>query len=205
MEIKRNQEHNGIEIYFDGKPGAATIAALKEKRFRWHSAKKCWYAVATAVNVDFAETLTGDGQTVENAAKRAHTGENKAPAPALNAYGVKVGDLFYADWGYDQTNINFFQVVALLGSQSVRVREVVPHIVNSKENGGMARYITAAVPKSGEVLPAVSHSIFINDQERGDIKKLKTLSDGEIIFKVGQGGYICNQYNGGELYESWYA
>lgn len=27
--------------------------------------------------------------------------------------GVKVGDFFYSSWGYDQTNITFFKVVAL--------------------------------------------------------------------------------------------
>ncbi len=29
---------------------------------------------------------------------------------AENAYGVKVGDIFVEDWGYDQTNVDFYQV-----------------------------------------------------------------------------------------------
>ena len=33
--------------------------------------------------------------------------------PTQNAEGVHVGDLFYASWGYEQTNIDFYQVVAL--------------------------------------------------------------------------------------------
>ena len=33
--------------------------------------------------------------------------------PTQNAEGVHVGDLFYCSWGYEQTNIDYFQVVAL--------------------------------------------------------------------------------------------
>lgn len=42
-EIKRNQEKNGTEIYFDGKPCEEVRQALKSNGFRWHSVKKCWY------------------------------------------------------------------------------------------------------------------------------------------------------------------
>lgn len=37
---------------------------------------------------------------------------------------VKVGDILYASWGFEQTNINFFKVVALKGKKSFIVREV---------------------------------------------------------------------------------
>lgn len=30
-----------------------------------------------------------------------------------NVLGVKVGDFFYASWGYDQTNVDFYKVVGL--------------------------------------------------------------------------------------------
>lgn len=36
--------------------------------------------------------------------------------------GTKVGDYFVASWGYDQTNVNFFKVVAL-GPKTVKVQE----------------------------------------------------------------------------------
>lgn len=32
---------------------------------------------------------------------------------ATETAAVKVGDVFYSSWGYDQTNVNFFAVVAL--------------------------------------------------------------------------------------------
>lgn len=205
MEVKRNSEHNGIELYFDTKPAAAIIAGLKERRFKWHSVKKCWYAVATAANVEFASALADGGQTPAPAAKRATTGKAAHSAPILNKYGVKVGDLFCASWGYDQTNLDFFQVVELVGTQSVRVREVVPHILKDEDTGGsMSRYITCGVPKSGEMLPPVGYSIFINNQERGDLKRLNEWTKDDPFFRVGN-GYLCTKYKGKRLYESWYA
>jgi len=38
---------------------------------------------------------------------------------------VKIGDVFYTSWGYDQTNVEFFQVVGFTPSKkSVRLKEI---------------------------------------------------------------------------------
>jgi hypothetical protein len=43
------------------------------------------------------------------------------PAPTTNQKTPVVGDLFYSSWGYDQTNIDFYQIVAMKGcTASVR-------------------------------------------------------------------------------------
>lgn len=42
-------------------------------------------------------------------------------------HDVKVGDIFRSSWGYDQTNIDFYQVVALVGSKMAEVREICQH------------------------------------------------------------------------------
>jgi len=40
-----------------------------------------------------------------------------------NADGVHVGDIFYCCWGYDQTNYDFYQVVALRGKHTAILRQ----------------------------------------------------------------------------------
>lgn len=45
-EIRSNAQFNSSEIYFDGKPSEAILTALKNMKFRWHAAKKCWYGYA---------------------------------------------------------------------------------------------------------------------------------------------------------------
>lgn len=56
-------------------------------------------------------------------------------------HDIKVGDIFYTSWGYDQTNVDFFEVVALK-AKAVVVREVASKTVR-EERG--ADYV-AAVP-----------------------------------------------------------
>ena len=59
--INFNQELNGIEIQFESKPDEATLDALKSNGYRWHRAKKVWYAKQTPERLALAESLT-DGQ-----------------------------------------------------------------------------------------------------------------------------------------------
>lgn len=98
----------------------------------------------------------------------------------INKYGVRVGDIFCASWGYDQTNVNFFQVVALVGESSVRVREVNPTIIKEEATGPMAAHYTYVLPLG--ILPAADRSLFIHDQVNGDTKRLK--NNGCPAFKV---------------------
>lgn len=59
--------------------------------------------------------------------------EKKANRAALKASNHwTVGDTVYTSWGYDQTNVDFFQIVALK-PRSVVVRQVS---VNCSDNGG---------------------------------------------------------------------
>lgn len=47
---------------------------------------------------------------------------------------LEVGTVLYSSWGYDQTNIDFFEVVALIGKATVEVREIAQERV---ETGSM--------------------------------------------------------------------
>jgi hypothetical protein len=58
------------------------------------------------VNVYGPKELHGSVLTVDQSAVQ--TVLRNAPMP-------KVGDLFYSSWGYDQTNIDFYQVTAVTG------------------------------------------------------------------------------------------
>ena len=55
--VVENHEKDGIEIYFQEKPSAATIQELKDHKFRWHRAKACWYTKATPEAKAFVEAL----------------------------------------------------------------------------------------------------------------------------------------------------
>jgi hypothetical protein len=44
---------------------------------------------------------------------------------------LKVGAILVSSWGYDQTNIDFYEVVQLVGSKMVAVRKIEQEIVKS--------------------------------------------------------------------------
>lgn len=50
----------------------------------------------------------------------------------------KVGDIVYDSWGYDQTNIDFYQVVEV-GAKSVKIREIAAKYLESA--GFMCEYV----------------------------------------------------------------
>lgn len=190
--ITNNPQFNSLEIAFDGKPSEAVRDALKALKFRWHSVKKVWY-----------------GYSTEEAARSAIDGKpaaatTAAPAEKVNKFGVKVGDIFSASWGYEQTQTDFFQVVELVGASSVRVREVCLPIIDSVAISGMSEDRTHKVIR--ELLPACSSSVFIKDQERGDIKRLADgYSEGEVKFKLASfaSAFLCKG-DTIKTYESWY-
>ena len=200
-EIRNNTQFNSLEIYFAGKPSEAIREALKALRFRWHSVNHCWYGYKE----ESAVRAAIDGADGVKAATKAE------PKAKVNKYGVKVGDLFYASWGYEQTNVDFFQVVALVGESSVRVREVYPTMIDEVPTCSMAADRTYRL--TTELLPAAPSSVFIKDQEKGDLKRIKPGycknpddANKNCFFYLDSfaNAYKCN----GETittYESWYA
>lgn len=45
-------------------------------------------------------------------------------AERYQARNLVVGDILYSTWGYEQTNVDYYQVTALVGKSSVEVREI---------------------------------------------------------------------------------
>lgn len=199
--LQINNEHKGIEIVFDERPDYSTRQELKNHGFRWHNVKKLWYARQNAERIAFAQQITGN--TAEPA-------EEETPAQAketekTNKFGVRVGDIFSASWGYEQTNVDFFQVVALVGNSSVRVREVYLPRVGEDAVSPMSADRTYKVVR--EILPAVD-SVFIKDNINGDLKRLKSYAADGISNPQFRLSSFCDAYlvttDTITTYESWY-
>ena len=193
-EINRNEAFNSFEISFDEKPSEAVREALKGLRYRWHSVKKVWYGY-------------GEEATIRNAIENATETPKKATSKAVkaekvNKYGVKVGDVFTASWGYEQTNVDWFQVVELIGETSVRVVEVAP-IVMKREDGFMCGNFTYNI--TAEPMPRKSYSVHLKDKDNGDVKRIQKNGD-TVYFKMASyaNAYKC-EHGLKEVYESWYA
>lgn len=196
--INRNEAFNSIEVLFDGKPSEAIREALKNLRFRWHGVKKVWYGYKTEEEV--REAIEGAESGEKSTSKTA----SKTEAEKVNKFGVKVGDIFHASWGYEQTNNTFVQVIALCGEQSVRVREVYPEITKEDAIGPMSADYTYEI--NNKLLPVRSSSVFIKDQQKGDIKRLCEWGKDSVAIKLDSFAYAHKLTEGShKFYDSWYA
>jgi len=161
-KIITNEEHQGEELYFDSKPEHEIIKILKENCYRWHNSKKCWYR-----RLDYAGTTSK--QTKKN------------------YLAVKIGDIFHYSWGYEQTNTNYFQVVALKGTKQVVIREIAYEIT---ETTGFDSYLVK--PCKDEFL---KESQFILDNKKGAVKQVKGLKNGTIYINIESFGF-CRLWDG---------
>lgn len=169
-KIVENKEHNGEELYFDEKPSKQVLDTLKENHYRWHNVKKCWFRKLTYTSN-------------ENNSKKTTNKNNKKS----NYLGVKIGDIFHYSWGYEQTNANYFQVVALKGQKSVVVREIAYKRI---ETTGFDSYKVA--PCKNEFL---EKSNFIKDNIIGATKMVKGLKNGTIYINIESFGF-CSLWDG---------
>lgn len=204
--ITRNPEFNSTEISFEGKPSEAIRNALKDLRFRWHNLKKVWYGYRDESEVIAAIAKTEKSQKAEDTFP-----VSGKKAEKTNKYGVEVGDIFSSSWGWEQTNVDFFQVIEIVGETSVRVREVYLPMVKETPTCAMAADREYKLTK--DILPPAPRSVFIEDQEKGDLKRIKpgygATPEEErknCSFKISSfaSAYKCS----GETfktYESWYA
>lgn len=184
MEIIKNKKLNGLEVKFDCKPNNDILCALSLNGFHWHRKKKIWYAKETQERFEFLQNL-----------KDIKTDDVMNLDIKENIYGIKVGDIYYISWGYEQTNLDFFQVLKVT-DKTVRIKQICPTIVKMESDGLCSRHIVIENIRDKEY-PTLQ-SIFIKDSIQGDLKRL----DKNGNFQVNK--HYAMKYNGQELYESWY-
>ncbi len=114
--------------------------------------------------------------------------KRKGTAEQLEA--VKVGSIFVCSWGYDQTNIDFYQIIEKNGYM-VKIRELCQESVGPTESHGMADH---RIPKKDH---------FIKESEI-ITKKIQFLGDGKprLAVRSYADAYL---WDGQSEYCSWYA
>lgn len=111
----------------------------------------------------------------------------KKQAPTVYALPFKIGDIIYNSWGYDQTNVDFYQVVRCTKS-SVFIRPIKAEYSDRSAGCDMAAYVTPLK----------------NEFTGEEIRKKIQWYDGNAYIKFEFGG--CSRWQEGqEIYCSWYA
>lgn len=116
----------------------------------------------------------------------------EARKEAAGQHPYKIGDILYQSWGYDQTNIDFFEVVGIL-PKSVKIRPISQKMVEGS-GGFMCENVT---PANGK---------YIGDTMTKPVKAW--LREGtQPNFYVSNGRHSLSLYTHGEkgVYQSHYA
>lgn len=105
-------------------------------------------------------------------------------APALSEIAFKPGDILYNSWGYDQTNIDFYEVTRVTSASTIFIRRIAQ---DTTETGFMCGNTT---PRPGEFI-------------REEIKKRVQWYENKpyISFEHGCG----SKWDGRPMSCSWYA
>jgi len=122
-------EYKNIQVHFQILPNGHTFAkAVRNDKIKWYYSFK---------DVDTAEEYAAKYLATVKARDEANIKERaeRQMARKLFQTTLKAGDVLVASWGYDQTNVNWYQVTKVTPSKkSVKIREIAGQIV-SQERG----------------------------------------------------------------------
>lgn len=76
----------------------------------------------------------------ENGIKARNARKDLDKAKRMMGTTLKVGDILYTSWGYDQTNVDFFQIVNIPSKCFVEVRKIKQAYTYQDGNSSMSAY-----------------------------------------------------------------
>jgi hypothetical protein len=116
-KITSKQTGAVVYVYTNNKGRLAAVAyAGKSQKPVWH------FHFANEANRECRVREFFDNQTAVKAHMQKRADERKAKL--AKPHKLQVGHILKSSWGYDQTNIDFYQVTALIGKRMVELREL---------------------------------------------------------------------------------
>ena len=116
---------------------------------------------------------------------QANSAENKAKR-AAKGRGLDLGDILVCSWGYDQTNIDYYEVVELVGKKSVKIVPICSEVVRSSPGADYVKPIPGS-RRDWDVLLDLDRGW----QEKQPMGVLKRASDGAVNVG-GHRAYQCD-------------
>ncbi len=144
--------------------------------FNGKASKPIWHYKFS--NMDDLDSYVN--KSIENAKAREQSkADRKAQRKLTSEHDIKVGDIFYTSWGYDQTNTEFYEVVNVRGSR-----------IDLKEIGYTVDYEKASYGR--EDITPVPHK-FVNDK----VYTVSARADGTVTNLEGKDFLNLYKYTGG--------
>lgn len=183
METRKIANYRIETSYNDGK---YFVKVYNERAKKQHNQLKYFYFFRSQ---ESADSYISDFEKRIAAWEKMKSDRKTARMSFVNP--AKVGDILEASWGYDQTNVDYYQVTAVLGKM-VEIREIgAKHVEGSYQSHGMA----------DRVMPV--RNAFVHDSKPARFM----VKNGYTGYYVSVKSYkLANKINEDEqTYRSWYA
>lgn len=182
----------GIEIYYSTNDLKAIFYAGK-------SSKSWWFYRFASLDEMIKRIYESVDRHIERENEKLQKKEElkKAMQVFKAADYFNIGDIVVNTWGYEQTNVDFYQVTEVL-NKKIRVRKIGAEIVN------------ATGPMSANVMP-VKDSFCDNSESSRNVSLLSLKAEINVSGVVScricdpQSYYYFHKWDGKPQYCSWYA
>lgn len=111
--------------------------------------------------------------------------QRKAQEEVVNPF--KVGEILYDSWGYEQTNIDFFQIIEV-GKKSVKIRKISQKLV--REAGWLCEYVSPAIDEFISEPMTKILRVYVGDQTG----KVSVTVSGLMRYTNGEKGVYQSHY-----------
>ena len=108
-------------------------------------------------------------------------------AQRYQPHDLKAGDILVASWGYDQTNVDFYEVAAVVGKNTVELVQVACQTDDSGWGEAMCDHV---VPVPGRA-------------RSGRFRARVDMSSGTAVIRVSYGGF-ARVWDGKPKFRSWW-
>ena len=113
-ELSWNDTDLGIQVYYKEQPYPAALCFVgKAIKPTWHYRFKNGEQRQAQVTKTFEDANRKAEYKAQQKAKKSE---------AMSNHGVVAGDVFRCSWGYDQTNIDYYEVIAVTGKTATVCR-----------------------------------------------------------------------------------
>lgn len=176
----------GIQVYSDSKTLCAIGYSGKSLKPNFHIKYRTLESMTESINVWVNKIIEFAERKISEKQKRAELQKNLVAADHY-----KIGDILYNSWGWEQTNIEFYQVTEVL-KKKIRVARISKYLTDEKIGGY----------DSGKVMP--NKDTFLED-EKGYLLSLKCSLNGDVHISAPESYYSFHKWEGKSVYCSWYA
>jgi len=176
-----------------GAGGRVSVAAFVGKGAK----SRHYYGFPSAARADaWVESFAAECARV--AASKAADAQVKKIRAAAFVMPYSVGDVLQGSWGYDQTNQEFYEVVAIYGKRAIGIRALRQALVEGSE-GFMCEHVKPAAGPERFHNPESSHPW---DKMRAPILRKLVSDSGSVNLN---GHCHLTKYDGRAKYQSHYA